>query len=653
MSGKMRFNQGNTWAVALCLACLLFGARLLSAQIPMSTGTYVQHFDSLEQTGPQFWTNDDTLPGWYASQSHDPAEIVEYRAGDGSSIVGGLYSFGSSGSSERALGTLASDTPGNLAFGVRFINDTGVSRSNIIVSYSGEQWRVGGPTVQLLTFSHQLGAGLTNADARNNQNWTSTPLAFVSPTTNGVHALDGNAATNRALVSNVLFGVVVGPGQELFLRWRDVDSPGFDDALAIDDLTVSFGEAVTNAPPPTDTNGTFSLVTYNLQGNFASDWTTNAPQVQAIARQLNYLNPDIIALNEIPNGLRHEMTNWMTAFFPAYHLAISPGTDGALRNGVMSRFSITRSNSWLERVGLTNFGYEGVFTRDLFEAEIAMPSFPQPFHIFVAHLKSGTSSSDDAARRGAEALAISNFFVTGFLTTNALHPYLLAGDMNEDIAVPATGSQGPIQRLTNGTGLRLTTPLNPVTLNRFTHSIQSINGPTRRYDYIFPNTLLFSNIQTAEVFRSDVLDILPPNLVSGDSATASDHLPVKMVFVNPYTRPFGITSISRNNQTVTVSWESVPGQSVRGRDGNGAWNKLANDRARNTCDKLHARSPNEYPASDAFYPREAGRLSRASLHPLCCRWSACGMQTKNLRVDIICFGFPLLRFCIREEFQRP
>ncbi len=557
----MQFRPTNAVALILILACAIFLAPTIRGQIPMSLGAYVENFDSLSKTGTTAWTDNQTLSGWYASRSHAPTDIPQFLTGDGSSIAGGLYSFGSSGSSERALGTLASDTPGNLAFGVRFINDTGVARSNIVVSYVGEQWRVGGPTMQVLTFSFQLGVNLTNADARDNQDWIPAPLDFFSPNTNGTHALDGNAPTNRVVVSNVLVGVVIGPGQELFLRWRDVDSAGFDDALAVDNMVVSFGQPVTNAPPPIGTNTTFSLVTYNLQGNFASDWTTNAPQVQAIARQLHFLNPDIVAMNEIPNGLRHEMTNWMTAFFPTYHLAISPGTDGALRNGVLSRFSITRSNSWLERVGLTNFGYEGVFTRDLFEAEIAMPGFPQPFHVFVAHLKSGTSSSDDAARRGAEALAISNFFVTGFLTTNGLHPYVLAGDMNEDIAIPATGSQQPIQRLTNGTGVHLTTPLNLVTQNRFTHSIQSSNGLTRRYDYIFPNALLFSNVQSAHVFRTDVLNPVPPNLASNDDVVASDHLPVHMVFRNPFVQPFRLTSIVRSNQDVALEWESVPGQS--------------------------------------------------------------------------------------------
>ena len=192
-----------------------------------------------------------------------------------------------------------------------------------------------------------------------------------------------------------------------------------------------------------------------------------------------------------------------------------------------------------------------------------MPGFAQPLHLFVAHLKSGTDNSNDAARRAAEASAISNFFVTEFLVTNALHPFVLAGDMNEDIAHPATGSQQPIQRLTNGTSLNLTTPLNPFTLSPLTFSIQSSGGLTRRYDYILPSTLLFSNVQSSQVFRTDLLDPTPPDLSADDSVVASDHLPVLMVFNNPFTRPFKVTSITATDQNVSLKWESVPGQSYR------------------------------------------------------------------------------------------
>jgi endonuclease/exonuclease/phosphatase family metal-dependent hydrolase len=305
----------------------------------------------------------------------------------------------------------------------------------------------------------------------------------------------------------------------------------------------------------------FTLVHYNVKGNFASDWSTNAPQVQAIARQLRYLNPDIITINEIPHGDRYEMTNWMTAFFPGYNLAVSPGTDGFIQSGVITRFSITASNSWLDGASLTNFGYNGTFTRDLYEVQIAVPGFTAPLHVFTTHLKSG-QTTDDSARRAAETKAITNFLVTLFLPAYPAHPYLLTGDLNEDIARPASGSQQPIQRLTSTpTGLRLITPLNPYSGSELTHSIQDTNGLDKRYDYIMPCGLLCSNIVFSQVFRTDLLPSPPLPLLSGDDAMASDHLPVLMAFNNPYDQPFRLTSLIVTNGAVTVKWEGVAGRS--------------------------------------------------------------------------------------------
>jgi endonuclease/exonuclease/phosphatase family metal-dependent hydrolase len=271
------------------------------------------------------------------------------------------------------------------------------------------------------------------------------------------------------------------------------------------------------------------------------------------------LNPDIIALNEIPNSLRSEMTNWMKAFFPAYNLAINAGTDGAIRSGVISRFSITRSNSWLDGMSLTNFGSTNIFTRDLFEAEIAVPNFQAPLHVFTTHLKSG-QDADDSSRRAAEARAISNFFVTSFLTTNANHPYLLTGDMNEDIARPPASNPKSIQTLVSSpTGLRLTTPINPYSTNELTHSIQATNGLTKRYDYILPSGILFSNILSSEVFRTDLLPAPPAPLQTNDDVTASDHLPVLMTFINPYF--FEFTDVVVSNGILSLTWEAAPGKS--------------------------------------------------------------------------------------------
>src|SRR5258705_2111607 len=99
----MPFRPGNNRGPALIFVLATIVAREVHAQIPMRLGAYVENFDSLSTTGVTAWTDNQTLPGWYASRSHAPTDITEYLTGDGSSIIGGLYSFGSSGSSERAL----------------------------------------------------------------------------------------------------------------------------------------------------------------------------------------------------------------------------------------------------------------------------------------------------------------------------------------------------------------------------------------------------------------------------------------------------------------------------------------------------------------------------------------------------------------------
>jgi len=307
-----------------------------------------------------------------------------------------------------------------------------------------------------------------------------------------------------------------------------------------------------------------SVLTYNTKGNGAADWSTNAPQIQAIGHEVMYLQPDIITFNEIPNSQTYQMTNFVMAFLPGFFLATNSASDGFIRSVIASRFPILYSKSYLHGSNLDPYGYTNSnFTRDLFQAQISVPAFPQPLDVFVVHLKSG-QDTDSSSKRAAEASAVSNFFVGTFLATNITHPYYLAGDMNEDIDIPPPTNPQSIQRLINdATGLHLTTPVNPFTGSGLTFSIQSTNGLTRRYDYIQPNGLLFSNITASQVFRTDLLANPPPPLLANDDSTASDHLPVLMQFANPYEKAFRVTSIQRSNQTVALVWDSVPGQPYR------------------------------------------------------------------------------------------
>ncbi len=641
------------------------------AQIPMSGGSYTQNFDSLATSGTgNAWTDNVTLLGWYSSKANN--DNTTYIADTGTSTTGGIHSYGVSGVSnltERALGSLASGTTTPLAFGLRLTNNTAVTQTNITFSYLGEQWRSGSSaTSQTLTFSYAVSSSpITNTHSA--ASWINfAPLNFISPNLSAISSsIDGNASTNRQILANVILtGVSVSPGQELMLRWSDIDDGGSDSGLAIDNLTVTFSGGVSNPPAPPAIltqpqsqvatvggsvtfsvvvsgnpapayqwrfNGTnlpgatsssltlnsvttnqsgnylvvitnsagstnsqtvtltvfppapavpgFTLMNYNTHGNFVSDWTTNSAQVQAIGRQVQYLNPDIITFQEIPmtNAGWSHMGEFVSVYRPGYYLATNSGHDGFIRSAILSRFPITRSTSWLDSADLAPFGYTNAdFTRDLFEAQIAVPGFPQPLHVFTTHLKSGTSASADAQRRAAEASAISNFLVHAYLTTNSLQPYLLTGDMNEDILIPATGSQQPIQRLTNSTGLVLTTPTNQFNGSSLTFSIQAANM-TRRYDYIMPCDLLFANIASSQLFRSDLLPSPTPPLLATDSETASDHIPVLMTFNNPYDKPFKLLSFTRSNLTVTLNWQSVPGQPYRVESSTNltTWSALANN----------------------------------------------------------------------------
>src|ERR1051326_5048204 len=162
----LSLNRALPRSALLVLATFLTHSS--TAQILMSGGTYTQDFNSLSISGASNpWTNNGTLVGWYASKESSPTDFTSYRAGSGTIDTGGLYSFGSQGDADRALGSLASVTPGRIAFGARFLNDTGTARTNIALSFTAEQWRNGAALVEPLRFFYRVGVNQTNSDARN------------------------------------------------------------------------------------------------------------------------------------------------------------------------------------------------------------------------------------------------------------------------------------------------------------------------------------------------------------------------------------------------------------------------------------------------------------------------------------------------------
>lgn len=239
----------------LIATAALLAAGWAQAQIAIGSpaAVYATTFDTLSASGTgQAWSNDNTLPGWSLFTAGGTA-ITTYIANDGGSNAGSVFSYGSTGSSERALGALGSGgtywgsplsgTPAGY-IAVAFINGTGLLLDSFTASYAGEQWRNGGnATAHTMTVEIGTGAGYAAV-----ANWAAAPASFffTSPVASTTAAsVNGNTAGRV----NGLGGTVAVnwlPGETLWLRFVDLNESGNDHGLAIDDFSLT----VTAVPEP-------------------------------------------------------------------------------------------------------------------------------------------------------------------------------------------------------------------------------------------------------------------------------------------------------------------------------------------------------------------------------------------------------------------
>jgi hypothetical protein len=235
---------------------------------------YTQNFDSLPNTPenvslgstPAGWLDDSTTPaagqfsiqGWYLFhpilQTEGGANGHQrMRIGAGTATTGAFMSFGSSASTERALGTLNSNTlavaGGNAYFGMRLTNNTGNTIYGFTLSYDGEQWRDGGnatPASETDIVQYALGAtGIQDTPSYIN---VGSGADFTSPVNNtSAAAVNGNTTGKVSVGPVTVSDIAWQPGQDLWIRWVDTNAAGNDHGMAIDN--VNFVASV-NLPEP-------------------------------------------------------------------------------------------------------------------------------------------------------------------------------------------------------------------------------------------------------------------------------------------------------------------------------------------------------------------------------------------------------------------
>ncbi|HYZ86138.1 MAG TPA: hypothetical protein VE621_17135, partial [Bryobacteraceae bacterium] len=236
-------NAIAAFAVAVIGAAASGGAttaeRLAVSPAFNLTGTsYSQNFNNtgadnaLASTG----TSSTTPAGWGLAETGTNANTI-YTANNGGSNTGETYSYGATGSSERAFGALRS---GSLVptFGACFANATGQSITSVQISYAGELWRRGGTNrTDRIDFQYAIGA----TDLSTGTYVNVDTLDYTSPS--GA-AITGSGGNSTPLDSQTISGSFtptggIAPNQTFCVRWTDFDPSGADDGIGVDDFNMT------------------------------------------------------------------------------------------------------------------------------------------------------------------------------------------------------------------------------------------------------------------------------------------------------------------------------------------------------------------------------------------------------------------------------
>ena len=264
----------NSLRSRLMALAVLSAPILAHAQFSLTSPTYTQDFDSLPTSGSV--APNSVIPGWFVGTGTGALVAGNALASTGNSNTGTNYNFGVVGINavtDRALGSVASgSTQRDTEF--RFVNNLGTAITELTLTYTGEQWRVGGTSsvnnVLRLQYSYD-GASFTAMGAAFDFN---TPL-HAGP----AGALDGNAVTNRVTGIGGLFTLPtpLANGATFYLRWADADDASADNGVALDDFTMTANAVAASTSLYWDANGVLAGVGgAGVWDTTTSNWNTLA-----------------------------------------------------------------------------------------------------------------------------------------------------------------------------------------------------------------------------------------------------------------------------------------------------------------------------------------------------------------------------------------
>jgi hypothetical protein len=213
----------------ILLSTLSFGQISISA---VNTA-YTENFNGMGSTTtyPTGWT------GMRVNGSGTLGAILTPVVDDGTQASGNILNLGTTGSADRALGTLGSGSTVP-AFGASFKNNTGVTITTLSIAAVMEQWKSGSSSsvAENVAFSYSLDA--TSLDTGTWTAVTELDLNEKLTSTTAAAAVDGNSTANQTAISKNITGLNWINSANLWIKWVDANDSGSDGAYAIDDFVL-------------------------------------------------------------------------------------------------------------------------------------------------------------------------------------------------------------------------------------------------------------------------------------------------------------------------------------------------------------------------------------------------------------------------------
>ncbi|SHI46292.1 T9SS type A sorting domain-containing protein [Flavobacterium terrae] len=215
---------------AMLATAISFGQGSISA---LNT-PYNENFDGMGATGTAFPTNWNAIRGGGTGTAN---QVLTMQASNGSANTGTIYNAGNTGSNDRSLGSISSNSTFP-AFGMSFVNNTGGIVTEFNITALVKQWRTGSAETvnESMAFSYSL-----DATGLDNGTWspaTSLNINEILTSTTSSVQVDGDLPANQSNLNGTV-NISTTPwnnGATLWIKWLDDNALGNDSLLAIDNF---------------------------------------------------------------------------------------------------------------------------------------------------------------------------------------------------------------------------------------------------------------------------------------------------------------------------------------------------------------------------------------------------------------------------------